>query len=228
MEEVLGVHDGDWQRTKLIRRMFWQPRTDFRESMEPWWNDDYIIAGIMLSGSLLWNPFETIQYHTLSPRLRKIPQLLFMTNHWDEQALLYADESLRNSHDICMHYLLARHTVHYECLPSKFKENRNFNVELILKRPEYFQRLSYTFRNDKEIALLLIPYWGAELEYVSDRLQDDDELVSIAADTPHGWIHLRYASERLQNDPRFQLKIAEGRAQEAKEEAQIKAEIEQM
>ena len=51
---------------------------------------------------------------------------------------------------------------------------------------------------DKNEALIAVEQNGFALQYVSNRLQDDPEIVKIALEE-NGWA-LQYASDRLQDD----------------------------
>lgn len=221
MEEILGISMSKRPRRKLLRRMLWKQYDGFTDELEDWWKDDYIIAGFMLIMTCSHGPF--IHYAWLSDRLKKVPQLLLMTDDRNMDALQFADESLRNSRNLCLEYLISRHfweDYYYQYLPAKFKEDYNFNLELIHRKPSYISSLRTTLRDNKEIALVAVVKGSYNLKYLSDRLKDDDEIISIVADQKDGWKYLRrYASQRLQNEPRFSTMITEGQAEVDKAEA---------
>lgn len=228
MEAVLGLDGSERQRKKLVRRMLWRPHDDFTKELKPWWMDDYIITGILLS--LYFSRRHTIDYSTLSPTLRMSPQLLILSAIYgrDKQALLFADDSLRNSRTVCLAYLGHRGPENYspyaDLLP-KFRDDRSFNLELIKKRPSYISNLGEAMRDDKEIALLAVTKYPRALQHLSDRLKDDNEIVLIATkDHDEGWRLLEHASMRLQIEHQYSAKFAENQAEKAKrQEASEKA-----
>jgi len=80
------------------------------------------------------------------------------------------------------------------------KMDQDFNFEYLSK--EEMELVC----DDKEIVMLAVEKYF-NLEYASDRLKDDEEIVLLACDCGNCFTELQYASERLKNDLKFLQKI---------------------
>lgn len=116
----------------------------------------------------------------------------------------------------------APHALEYVC--EELKEDRDVVATALKKDGNLIQYLSEDskFRNDEEMAIIAVTNYSESLQYFSDGIKDNENVVDIAlndyvlpwGEIDYGGYALQYASERLKNKEEFVVKAIKSLAKE--------------
>jgi aconitase A len=98
--------------------------------------------------------------------------------------------------------LLIENEKYYNLKNQELQNDFDIALAIAKKTPEEIRSKIKKWKNNKEIVLIVVKDWGTLLEYASEELRGDREVVltAIRSCQHTSWSALQYASEELRND----------------------------
>lgn len=151
-------------------------------------DDEVVLASVEINGM-------SLRY--ASERLRSDKSIVLAAVKNDPQAKQYASEELKKDYDI-----LKTTALHYGFvnLPDDLRNDRDFALAIVKHDANRLDKAG-KFKEDKEFVMEVVKIYGKALQYASKGLQNDREVVLEAM--KKDLYAFNYASKALQNDEKL-------------------------